>query len=225
MKAVILAAGQGTRLRPLTLETPKPLIEISGKRIIDRIFEELPPEIDEVIMVVDHLKEKIKSVLGDKFYDRKIVFVEQGDIRGTFGALLSAKDMLDNEKFLILNADDIHSRDELKKYLEHDRSFGIQKMVMPNYYNIDIDEEGFIKSFRPQTEKEKENGVYVATGVYVLDTNIFKHPGVSVFGGELGLPQTILAQKDNFPIKAVVTEKWIPINSFEDIEKAHRLLS
>lgn len=226
MKAIILAAGKGTRLTPLTLDTPKPLLVIQGTPILDRIFQSLPEEIDEVIVVVKYLKEKIEEHVNKAGYPQKIHIVEQGEKTGTFGSLLYAKDLLDdNEKFLVLNGDDMHEKLELVEYLKYPRSFGIQKMVMPNYYNIDIDESHNIDKFRPQTEDEKNSGAMVATGVYVLDKNIFNHEGVIVTGGEYGLPQTILAQKDEYPIKAVVTEKWIPVNSFEDIKKAEEYFS
>lgn len=223
MKAIILAAGEGTRLHPLTLETPKSLIQISGKPIIERIFESLPDEIDEVVMVIGHLKEKIKSHLGENFQNRKIIYVEQKDMKGTFGALYSAKELIgEGERFLVLNGDDLHHKDELEKFLKTSgRAFGVQKMVMPNYYALNID-SGNLESFRPQTELEKEEGTLIATGVYVLDSEIFKHSGVVVYGGELGLPQTILAQKGGYPIKVIETKNWIPINSFEDIEKANK---
>lgn len=221
MKAIILAAGEGTRMRPLTLDNPKPLISIGGKKIIDYVIESLPEEIDEVVLVVDYLKEKIINYLGDKHLGKKIIYVTQGAEKGTYGALLSTKNMFsENEKFLVLNSDDIHDKLELEKYLSFPRSFGIQKMIMPNYYSVATDQEGNILGFSKQTEEEKVSGVMVGTGIYVLDSNIFSHPGVKVFGGELGLPQTILAQKDEYPIKAVVTEKWFPINTLEDLEGA-----
>lgn len=224
MKTIILAAGEGTRMRPLTETIPKPLIEISGIKMIDRIFQSLPDEINEVILVVDYLKDKIKSYVGENFYNKKVYYVEQGDKKGTFGALLSAKKLLnENERFLVINGDDIHNKKELEKYLIHPRSFGVQKMIMPNYYKIDLDNDGNLVGFYPQTEQEKTDGVLVATGAYVLDTNIFNHDGVPVFGGEYGLPQTILAQKEKYPVKGIVTEKWIPINSFADLKKAEKI--
>lgn len=224
MKAVILAAGEGTRLRPLTLELPKPLIPINGKPIIERIFESLPDEVDDVVMVVEYLKEKIKSHLGDHFLNKKITYVDQGEKKGTYGALLSSKGLFEKgERFLVLNGDDMHSKAELEQFLEHPRTFGIQKMIMPNYYNISTTPEGFLEGFRPQTDEEKITGTMIATGVYMLDSNIFDHPGVMVSGGELGLPQTILAQKELYPIKVVSMANWTPVNSFEDIERVNRL--
>ncbi|MSR87823.1 MAG: nucleotidyltransferase family protein [Candidatus Zambryskibacteria bacterium] len=226
MKVIILAAGEGTRLHPLTLTTPKPLIDIAGKTIVERIFSSLPDEIKEVIMVVGHLKEKIQTYLGDNFQDRKVIYAEQRERKGTFGALESAKDLIGvGERFMVLNGDDLHSKDELEKFLKtSERAFGVQKMVMPNYYSVVVEGEN-ISGFRSQTETEKKEGTLVATGVYILDSEIFKHPGVVVFGGELGLPQTILAQKNDFPLTAITTSNWLTINYLSDIEKVEALLS
>ncbi len=219
MKAVILAAGRGTRLQPLTLETPKLLIEVAGKKIIDRIIDSLPDVINEAIIIVDHLKEAIQQYAIDTHI--KLTFVEQGDKRGTFGALLSAKENLKGEsRFLVLNGDDINDKEELALHLLFPRSFGIQRMHMPNYYSMQVTDTGFISGWQPQTEEEKNSDAFIATGVYILDPQIFDHPGVVVFNGEYGLPQTILEQKETNPIKAVITTKWQPINTFEDLKRA-----
>jgi NDP-sugar pyrophosphorylase family protein len=222
MKVVILAAGKGTRLLPLTENTPKPLIKIAGLPIIDRIFQSLPDEIDEVLLVVEHLKEKIIAHVGNNFYGRPVRFVDQIEMRGTLGALFSAKPFIQpGERFLVINGDDIHDKTELEAYLEHDRSFGIQRMKMPGYHSIHLDSNGYVEGFYPQTESERTGGAYTATGAYVIDADIFSHEGVALKSGvEFGLPQTILAQKDSHRVKGVITTKWLPINSFSDMERA-----
>jgi NDP-sugar pyrophosphorylase family protein len=226
MKAIILAAGKGTRLLPLTEHTPKPLIEVAGTPIINRIFQSLPDKIDEVIIIIEHLKEKIKNHVGDKSFGRNVTYVNQGEKKGTFGALVSAQHLFsENERFLVLNGDDLHEKEELQKYLDHPRSLGVQYMNMPNYYSVHLGKDNLIEGFSPQTEEEKKGQVLIATGVYLIDSNIFKHPGIIVHGGEYGLPQTILAQKEEYPITGVITSGWIPINSFEDIEKAEKILT
>jgi UDP-N-acetylglucosamine diphosphorylase / glucose-1-phosphate thymidylyltransferase / UDP-N-acetylgalactosamine diphosphorylase / glucosamine-1-phosphate N-acetyltransferase / galactosamine-1-phosphate N-acetyltransferase len=226
MKVIILAAGKGTRLLPLTEHTPKPLIKIAELPIIDRIFQSLPDEIDEVILVVEHLKEKIITHVGSNFYGRPVRYVDQIEMRGTLGALFSAKPFIQpNERFLVVNGDDIHDKTELEAYLAYDRSFGLQLMKMPGYHSIHLDDKGYVAGFYPQTALEQTDGAYTATGAYVVDADIFSHEGVRLKSGtEVGLPQTILAQKDSHPVKGVVTTKWLPINSFDDIERAEARL-
>lgn len=221
MKAIILAAGKGTRLLPLTLHTPKTLVEINGKTIIERIINSLPDEIDEVIVVVDHLKEKIKETVGDEFLGKKIIYIDQGEKSGTFGAIYSAKNLLnENERFLVTNGDDIHDRNEYIECIKHPRAMAVEKKIMPNYYSVQIDKDNNFLGFKSQTEQEKNNGAFIATGVYVLDSNIFKHPGVKLSIGEYGLPQTVLEQSKDYPVKVITTSGWISINSIEDLEKA-----
>ena len=225
MKAVILAGGKGNRLLPLTLTKPKTIIEINGKPIIDYILESLPDQIDEVVIIVEHLKEQIISHIGDSFHNKKVTYIDQIEMRGTFGALLSTKDIFKpDEKFLVLNGDDINKKEELEKYILESRAFGIQKMHMPNYHSIRYDKDCLIEGFYPQTEDEKVSGTFVATGVYMIDSNIFTEEGFKLKDGEYGLPQTLLLQKDKYPLKAVETEGWLPINSFEDKEKAEEIL-
>ena len=67
MKAVIFAAGEGKRMQPLTLEKPKPLLEVLGKPLIQRTFEAMPDTVDEVVVVVGYKKEQIQDFLGAEF--------------------------------------------------------------------------------------------------------------------------------------------------------------
>ncbi len=225
MKCIILAGGKGTRLLPLTEHTPKPLIHIGDEPIIHKIFTALPDEITEVVIVVEHLKEEIKKYLGTKYDGRTITYVDQIKMRGTFGALLSVQNILSpGERFLVLNGDDIYNKKELNMHIAQKRAFGVQKMHMPKYHSIKIDNDGNIDGFSRQTDEEKINGALIASGSYVIDTDIFNIPPVILSDGEYGLPQTILSQKNMHPIKAVIMHQWLPINSFEDKERAEKII-
>ena len=70
-------------MRPLTFHTPKQLLEVGGKPILVHIFENLPDEINEVILVVGYLGHKIREYFGDEFLGRKIAYVEQPAKLGT----------------------------------------------------------------------------------------------------------------------------------------------
>ncbi len=226
MKAVILAAGKGTRLLPLTTDIPKTLVEINGKPIIERIISSLPEEISEIVVVVSHLKDAIQNFLGDEYMGKKIYFAEQGEKRGTFGALLSARNLLEgDDRFLVTNGDDIHDRSEFEECLKYPRSMAVERKIMPNYYSTEINESGYFTGFRPQTEIERTNGALVATGVFVIDKNIFDETGVLLSTGEYGLPQTVLLQIEKCPLKVVEISGWLPINSHNDLKKAEEYFS
>jgi len=226
MKAVILAAGKGTRLHPLTINTPKSLLEISGKTILDNIIENLPDEITEVIVVTKHLEEKIVSHIekrtGRGANTKKVRTMSQGEHTGTFGALLTLKNVFSkNERFLVLNGDDLHNKEELVKFLDYPLAMGAQKNIMPAYYTLEIGEDGVLERFRSQTETEKETGTLIATGVYLLDSNVFNFNPVKINDGELGLPQTLIQNSYTYPLHVVETKKWRPINTLRDLESAN----
>lgn len=221
MKVVILSGGKGTRLLPYTLETPKTLLKINGRAILQRILESLPSEVDEIIIVVKHLKDKIQQALGDNFQGKKIVYVEQGEMSGTFGAVLSAKGCFNSdERFLVTNGDDLHDKSEFEECLKYPRAMAVQKKVMPGYFRIEIDSDGYFIGFKTQTHEEEMTGTLVATGVYVLDTKIFDHPGIILGSGEYGLPQSVSEQSKQFPVKVIEVDGWVPVNTISDMEKA-----
>src|SRR3989338_4751173 len=115
MKAVILAAGRGVRLMPLTANTPKPLLKYKGKTLLEHIFEELPEGIDEVIAVVGYLGEKIKDYLGNEYKGKKIKYAN-GSEKGNAYSLLAAKTFFRaKERFLVLYSDDLISQEDIKK--------------------------------------------------------------------------------------------------------------
>jgi NDP-sugar pyrophosphorylase family protein len=77
MKAIILAAGEGTRLKPLTNTRPKPLIEIMGKSILEYNLECVYKDVDEIFIVVKYLKEKIIEKFGNNYKKVKITYIDQ----------------------------------------------------------------------------------------------------------------------------------------------------
>ena len=77
MQCVIIAAGRGTRMRPLTDTTPKPLLKVCGKAVLDHIVEALPTQITELIIVTGYLGEQIREHCGEEFYVRPVTYLEQ----------------------------------------------------------------------------------------------------------------------------------------------------
>ncbi len=114
MKAVILAAGKGTRLLPLTENTPKSLVKINGVPMLNRMLKQLKDVgISEVVVIVHHLKEKVIDYCNN-FQGIKVTCVEQEEMKGTADAVLCAEGHI-NERFLCLGVDSYFETSMLKE--------------------------------------------------------------------------------------------------------------
>lgn len=108
MKAMILAAGKGVRMRPLSYVTPKPLLKVGSQRLIEQLFASLKQAgIDEVIINVAYLSEKVIEALGDgSKYQLKITYsIEQEGPYGTGGGIYNALSLLGSQPFLVVSGD------------------------------------------------------------------------------------------------------------------------
>jgi NDP-sugar pyrophosphorylase family protein len=124
MKAMILAAGLGTRLRPLTDSVPKPLIEVAGQPMITFPLGLVRDAgIAEVVINLHHLSKQVREQLGDgRTYGVRIVYSEEDPILDTGGAIAAAREFLDGDTFVVLNADtfiDLHLQDVIDFHRAH----------------------------------------------------------------------------------------------------------
>jgi bifunctional UDP-N-acetylglucosamine pyrophosphorylase/glucosamine-1-phosphate N-acetyltransferase len=112
MNAIILAAGKGTRLRPHTDRTPKPLLPLQGRPILDWIIAALPP-VERLVVVVNYLAEQIEDYLKTQTHVRDWTTVRQAEPRGTGDALMSCRGAVTGDRVLVLNGDDLIGRADL----------------------------------------------------------------------------------------------------------------
>jgi bifunctional UDP-N-acetylglucosamine pyrophosphorylase/glucosamine-1-phosphate N-acetyltransferase len=106
--AVILAAGKGTRLEPFTQTTPKPLIKIANKPILEHNMDALYDHVDGYLLVVGYLCEKIMAYFGDKYREKPVRYVYQEQALGTGQAMLKAREHLTSERFILIYGDDLY---------------------------------------------------------------------------------------------------------------------
>jgi len=116
MQAVILAAGRGTRLQPLTDNIPKAMLSINGKPILQILLEQLKSAgITEIIVIVNYLKEKIINHFGDgSKFEMSIKYIEQKEMKGSADAVLQAEPYI-KDKFLCLACDSLFENELLHK--------------------------------------------------------------------------------------------------------------
>ena len=175
MKGVILAAGKGERLRPLTDDRPKVLLKVANRPIIEYVLDNLYPFVDEFIIVVRYQKEKLIEFLGDEYNGKPITYVEQVEGEGTARAVYSAKEFIEGEPFLAVNGDIYFERDAVKALLHAFRKADAALLVkefedLSHFGKIEV-EGDYIKEI-----KEKPGNIrgYANLGIYLFKPDVLE---------------------------------------------------
>jgi bifunctional UDP-N-acetylglucosamine pyrophosphorylase/glucosamine-1-phosphate N-acetyltransferase len=227
MQAIILAAGKGSRLRPLTETIPKPLLPLGHTTILGHIIESLPEEIDECVIVIGYLGEIIRAACGDTYGGKRIVYAEQReDMAGTLGALYSALPYIQSEYFLVLGADDIQDSEALKEMAQNKLSVGLHEQALPTpkYYHFE-EQNSILEGMVHPTDYSPAKLYNVGTGIYTLSREIFDLEPKLAVPGEYGIPQTILPLIESKVCRAIYMPAWKQINTLLEYEEAQKLFT
>ncbi len=158
MRAIILAAGKGTRLRPLTLETPKPLIKINGESIIERQINFLKDiGISEIIVVTGYLKEEFNFLIEK--YGVKLIYNDKYDIYNNIYTMYLVKNYLKNS--YVIEGDVYIYRNFLNKDIKKSSYFGVIKNNYSNEWILRADNDNNVT----QIDIGTEDGQYIMSGV------------------------------------------------------------
>ncbi|MFH0712550.1 MAG: nucleotidyltransferase family protein [Candidatus Jorgensenbacteria bacterium] len=223
MKAVILAAGEGVRMRPLTLKTPKPLLEVAGKPLLYHLVKNLPEKITELVIVHGYLGDQIIKHCGDEFLGRKVTYVHQPEKKGTYDALKLSREHLADEPFAVLYPDDIVDKETLEKLLEHDLAVIATRVKNPQRFGIvELNEDGSVRDIIEKPENPPSNLAMVSG--FVLNPSIFDYSPGEAVKGELLLPVAVAAMAKEHKIHVVEAYSYVPVGVIEDLKKAEAIL-
>jgi NDP-sugar pyrophosphorylase family protein len=187
MKAMILAAGFGTRLFPLTIDRTKPAIPFLGKPLVGYVAEYVAKfGFDEVVVNLHHQPESVQEALGDgSQFGVKIEYtIEEPDILGTAGALDNARELLQNDTFLIVNGKIITDIDIAEAVKAHKESGAIATMILKE--NADFEKftevivqngevKGFGSGFPIPNPKSQLQIPLMFTGIHILEPKVFDY--------------------------------------------------
>jgi NDP-sugar pyrophosphorylase family protein len=224
MKALLLASGKGTRMRPLTLKTHKCMLKVNEKPILEHNLNQLVGIVDEVVIAIGYLGHQIKNYFGDSYKGIKIRYVHDDKVIGWGYTITLAKNLLKG-KFLIMGVDDLHSREDIKKLLKHNLGALAIKVDDPSKFGVfKIDKENHIVEFVEKPKKPVSD--LASTMVYLLDDRLFNHElkkskrgefeGIDYLNYYLKLGEKIRVEE--------VKDFWVPIGYPEDLEKAEKFL-
>lgn len=179
-KAMILAAGRGTRMRSLTDETPKPLIKVLGRTLIDRVADKIAAHgITDCVVNVCYLGDRIKADLS-KRADLRFAFSEEENALETGGGVKKALPLLGEKPFFVLNADPLWTEKtpslrRMAQAFDESRT-DVLLLLWPveRVYGHDGKGDYFIENGRPRRKKPEENAApFVYAGAQILNPRIF----------------------------------------------------
>lgn len=226
MKAVILAGGLGSRLKPFTEIIPKPLLPLGEKSLLELQIELLKKNgFDEIYLAVNYKADYIESYLGDgSKYGVKLHYSLETKPLGTCGPITLIKEHLKDEPFLLMNGDILtkaNFNDLYKKALEFTDSdftiitkiittpFRFGNITSKGHYVVDVDE-------KPDLKFE------ILAGMYIVKPNLFNSIPDNEFFGIDTLIHKLISEKK--PItKILLKEYWLDIGVVEDYEKAKEI--
>jgi len=179
LQALILAGGEGTRLRPLTCTFPKPVVPLAGRPFILYMLEWLRRHgVRDVILACGFMARGVRSALGDgSALGVRLRYVEEPRPLGTGGALRFAQDLLD-ERFLMLNGDVLSDIDLSEQLARHERTGARATLALvavedPSAYGlVALDAEGSVKEFVEKPGPEQLDTNQINAGAYVLQRDV-----------------------------------------------------
>jgi glucose-1-phosphate thymidylyltransferase len=236
MKLVIPCAGKGTRLRPLTLDTPKALVNINGKSILENLLIRFKDfNFEEIIIIVNYMKEKIMSAFGSSFLNIPIRYVEQDEVKGLAHAISLAEEFITDD-FMVVLGDEIYLNTnhegiiDFYKNNNSDAVCGIMNEENPEIikknYSVKLDGNNICEII----EKPKE----ILNKILGVGTWIFKK---SVFGYIKSTPPSSLRNeieiadvlqkmiKGKKKVQAFLLEgKYVNLNYYSDLSAIKNLI-
>ncbi|MHC1681029.1 MAG: sugar phosphate nucleotidyltransferase [Methanomassiliicoccales archaeon] len=179
MKALILAGGMGTRLRPLTFSTPKPLLPLLDRPMVMHIIDSLPQEVDTVVLAVSYMKDQLEEYFRNNDCGRRIVLVNEEEPLGTGGAIRNVRQHLD-DTFFCFNGDIISSLDLRDLLAFHKRHGGIGTLSLwqvpdPSAFGVVGLDWDRIIDFQEKPAPGTAISDLINAGVYVFQPELLDH--------------------------------------------------
>ena len=222
MKAIILSAGEGTRMRPLTLTKPKTMLPVAGKPIIQYNIEALRDNgVTDILLIVNYEEKIVKDYFKDGGdFGVKISYKTQEELLGTANAIGYGKDFVDGT-FIVLNGDIILDNNLIKNILDEYLDYKVDTLMVlkevenPSLFGVVEIEDSLVKSIVEKPKLEEAPSNLINTGVYVFNSDIFDKIAKTTKSkrGEYEITDSLAMQIDEGKtVRGIKTDKdWIDV--------------
>jgi len=224
MKAILMCAGKSTRTYPLTLTRPKPLLKVANRTLLEHNLEQLEGLVDEAVIIIGFMGEKIKERFGSSFSGIKLSYVEQKEQLGTGHALLQAEPHVKG-KFIVMMGDDIYSRQDIERCIIHPYCILGKEVEDPRRFGVIVKDGSRMTGLVEKPENPPSK--LANTAMYVLDEKVF--PIIRGLKkserGEYELTDAVaeLARKEAVSVE-IVKGYWLPISYPWSLLEANEML-
>jgi bifunctional UDP-N-acetylglucosamine pyrophosphorylase/glucosamine-1-phosphate N-acetyltransferase len=230
MQTVVLAAGEGTRMRPLTASRPKPMLPVADRPLVAHTIDAaVDAGASRLVVVVGYEADAVRSYLGDEYRDVPVTFAVQTEQRGTADAVRVAAAELDDGPFVVLNGDALYDTPSLRRLYDAGPAVGSFRVDDPTSYGVLITDEG------TDGDADGANAVNGAdqrgprvTGVIekpadppsdLINTGAYHFPGEAQGWldvgeserGELELTDVLERTCGAFDVRAVAFDRWLDV--------------
>jgi len=218
LQAVVLAAGEGTRMRPLTYTKPKVMLPIANKPILEHLLLELKKAgVDEVVFVVGYHDEKVRAYFGDgEQFGVRISYVTQRRQLGTAHALKAAAHAL-GDSFLMLNGDVILRSEDIRKFVsmahEGALALGVREVENPEDYGVVLVEDGRVGEIFEKVERPPTSLANV--GIYSFTSEVLEAVERTELSprGEYEITDSLrLLIEEGAFVRAVAVDYWLDVS-------------
>lgn len=218
MKAVILAAGEGRRLEPLTNLRPKPMIPVANKPLLEHVVEAVSAaDIDDIVLVVGYKRKRIQDHFGDgNDWDVEIDYAVQRKQLGTGDAVLQAESHVDGD-FLVLNGDRVIEPSVIEAVMEaraesNETVMAVTAVDEPGLYGVIDIVDGHVRDIREKPPDYAIESNLINAGIYAFGPEVFDAIRGTEGHGELALTATLREGLDESPVRAVTFDSpWLDV--------------
>ena len=230
MKAILLAGGKGTRLRPLTVHTPKPIVPIFDRPFLRYQIDLLRqmPEVDEIILSLNYQPNRVEEVFGDGHdIGIRIRYVVEPMPLGTAGAVKYAEQFLDDSVIVfngdVLTAIDLPAVVRLHRERQARATIVLTPVDNPTAYGlVETDEDGNVSRFLEKPKPDEITCNTINAGIYVLEPETFDRiPSHTAWSIERSYFPSLVERGDTF-VAYVYGGYWIDIGTPEKYRQVHR---
>ncbi len=209
MQTVVLAAGEGTRMRPLTDRRPKPTVPVADRTLVEHVVDAATAAgASRVVVVVGYAADAVRTALADR---PAVEFVRQPRQRGTADAVRAARDALDDAPFAVLNGDVLYDRASLERLYESGPGVGAARVEHPERYGVlQTDDDGVVQGI---VEKPADpSSDLVNAGAYVFPAAARKWLDVDESDrGEYELTDVLARACEAGTTRAVTVDRWLDV--------------